>query len=243
MSTDTLLKILSWNILQGGGSRCDEIAATLREYEPDIVTLQEFRNNKNGKRLTTELKESGLGYVFSPAVNNIKENSILVASRYPMRASGFPSGLAPVHCVSAEIEVEATKFVNLMAVHFPQKKAQVPLFEALFNLPDDWLNGHSLLMGDFNCGIPWIDSETRTFYATHYFQQLLQNGWHDTWRERWPDAREFTWISSVRKNGFRYDHTLVSRSVNELVESVFYDHGVRERKISDHSLMVLEIEF
>ena len=96
-------------------------------------------------------------------------------------------------------------------------------------------------MGDFNCGIPLIDSETKTFYATHLFQQLLSVGWHDTWRERNPDAREFTWVSTRKSNGFRYDHALASSAVNELILDVRYDHAVRQEKVSDHSLLLIDL--
>ena len=87
-----------------------------------------------------------------------------------------------------------------------------------------------------------IRDRTKTFYATHLFQQLLTDGWHDSWRHRNPDAREFTWISSRKSNGFRYDHALVSEALNKLVLDVKYDHVAREEKASDHSLMIVDID-
>ena len=80
------------------------------------------------------------------------------------------------------------------------------------------------------------------FYATQLFQQLLLDGWHDAWRERHPEAREFTWISTRKSNGFRYDHALASKVLNEKILNVQYDHLAREDKASDHSLMIVDID-
>ena len=65
------------------------------------------------------------------------------------------------------------------------------------------LNENNLIIGDLNIGIPFEDSETKSFEYTQLFQQLLRDGWIDAWRSRNKDKREFTWISTKQKNGFR----------------------------------------
>ena len=239
------LRILSWNILHGGGTRCDQILAVIEKHDPDIISLQEFRHGNSKPVLLDGLKELGLDTVCAPETSSARDNSLIIATRLPMEAKAFPDsairGQSATKAIVASIEVSPMIDLNLIAVHFPQKKEQIPLFDALLDLPQSWLDGHSLLMGDFNCGIPLIDSETKTFYATHLFQQLLSVGWHDTWRERNPDAREFTWVSTRKSNGFRYDHALASSAVNELVLDVRYDHSVRKEKASDHSLLLIDL--
>ena len=61
--------------------------------------------------------------------------------------------------------------LNLVAVRFPQKQAQIAPFEALLALPPAWRAELSLLIGDFYCGIPLFDSQTRTFPCTAWFQR------------------------------------------------------------------------
>jgi len=76
-----------------------------------------------------------------------------------MQSEPFPdNGGIPVKAIKASIEVSATVNLNLISVHFPQKKAQIPLFNSLLDLPSAWLDECSLLIGDFNCGIPLVDS-------------------------------------------------------------------------------------
>ena len=236
------LRILSWNILHGGGTRCDQILAVIEKHDPDIISLQEFRHGSSKPVLLDGLKALGLDTVCAPETSSARDNSLIIATRLPMEAKAFPDSATPGKAIIASIEVSPMINLNLIAVHFPQKKEQIPLFNALLDLPQAWLDGHSLLMGDFNCGIPLVDSETKTFYATHMFQQLLSDGWHDAWRERNPDAREFTWVSTRKSNGFRYDHALASSAVNELILDVRYDHTAREEKASDHSLLLIDLD-
>ena len=236
------LRLLSWNILHGGGTRCEQILSTIEQHDPDIVTLQEFRHGQSKSVLLDGLKSLGLDTVYAPDTSSARENSLVIATSLPMQAKSYPDNTVPARAIEATIEVSPMIDINLIAVHFPQKKAQIPLFNALLELPQSWRDGHSLLVGDFNCGIPLVDSETKTFYATHMFQQLLSDGWYDAWRERHPQAREFTWVSTRKANGFRYDHALASRTLNEMIVDVRYDHEAREQKASDHSLMLLDLD-
>lgn len=237
------LRLLSWNILHGGGTRCEQILNTVAESNADIVTFQEFRHGASKPLLLDGLAALGLTTVFAPATNTARENSLLIASRLPMQSEIFPADhQGQVHMLKSCIEVSPLLSLNLITVHFPQKRAQLPFFEALLELPKEWFDEFSVLIGDFNCGIPLQDSETKTFYATHLFQQLLHNGWHDAWRERHPDDREFSWISPKKKNGFRYDHVLVSDALNDLVISAEYNHKVRENKFSDHSALLVTLD-
>ena len=64
----------------------------------------------------------------------------------------------------------------------------------------------------------------------------------DAWRTRNPEVREFTWYSRGYNNGFRLDHALVSPSFNGRITDVFYSHKEREDKVTDHSLMVVDVE-
>ena len=247
------MRILSWNILHGGGSRRQAIGEAITTLAPDVALLQEVRvwDGRGPDPLREGLADGGLeAQVASPVVG--RENGLLIASRWPFQ--GTPLAQVPgqpVHMLQAELpwpksdagitEEEEGDNLRVVAVHFPQKEAQVPLFEALLALPEPWRRGPSLLMGDFNCGIPFADSDTRTFACTHLFQALLQQGWVDAWRARNGTAREFTWISPRTGHGFRYDHALLSAPLYSQVTEVLYLHHLREGGLSDHSGLLLEL--
>lgn len=236
------MRILSWNILHGGGSRRQHILDAIAGHQPDIVTLQEFRPADGRDEILDGLSRLGLTHQFVAPTGSPRDNGLMLAARLPFEAWPFPCGApGPVHCIQARVAFDAHAGLDLIAVRFPQKEAQIPLFKALLDLPPAYREGHSLLIGDFNCGIPFEDSDTRTFYATALFQQLLRQGWIDAWRSRHRRAREFSWFSHQRHNGFRYDHALASPALDDRIVSVEYDHGVREAGYSDHSALHLGI--
>ena len=237
------MKILSWNILAGGGRRASDIVKTLNSHAPDIVTLQEFRRGSAEDEIVAGLKKAGLSYIHIPETK-AKENTVLIASKFGFDAGPFlPEPNSPLHLLEAYFSEEALGFeFSFIAVHFPQKKAQVPLFAALKEDSDSLLKTNALIIGDMNCGIPHIDSDSKSFYATLHYQDLLHQGWIDSWRSRHEDARESSWVSPRTGNRFRYDQVLASPPLDGLITSVSYDHTVRETKVSDHSLMLVEIE-
>jgi len=229
-----MTKIVSWNILHGGGKRMPQILAAIETHKPDILTLQEVRRGSHEDALTSGLQAQGFSQIHLPETKAARENTILIAARGPFEAEHFPDDNGPTHILKARFED-----LTLYPLHFPQKKAQVPLFHALLDLPEAERQKPALLIGDLNCGIPFEDSDTKTFANTHLFQQLLVQGWVDAWRTRHDDAREYTWISAKRKNGFRYDHALATTALDEQVTGVEYDHEPRLDGASDHSMLIV----
>src|SRR5262252_6797556 len=77
------MRILSWNIRQGGGRRLPAIAAAIGRHEPDVVIINELRE-RSSHVFIEELSRAGLSF----AVHNEPtgfEYGILVASRAPLR--------------------------------------------------------------------------------------------------------------------------------------------------------------
>lgn len=239
------MRIMSWNILQGGGQRARAIAAAIVEHAPDVLTLQEFRAGKTAPTIIAALDLAGLNHrhiADAPAARN----TVLIASRTPLAAVPWHPSLNANLAVRADIaplnsaaDKKNDQNFILLAAHLPHKRAQIPYFEHLLDARA-LLDQPAMIIGDLNCGIPFEDSETKTFSNTHLFQSLSRSGWIDAWRSRNPSAREFTWISP-RGNGFRYDHCFCTPAMNTLIRSIHYDSSVRENGLSDHSALIVEI--
>ena len=232
------MRIASWNIRQGGGRRLDDICDALVGWTPDIVALQEVR--RSGVALLTErLAGAGLKYSFFPETASGPENALFLSSREPLDAGEFmPERTGLCHILEAQ-----TMGLTILPVHFPQKSAQVPLFEALLNDSASLLKHPCLIIGDLNCGLPFIDSTHKTFVNSRYLQGLKEAGWIDLYRQQHGEAaREYTWISPRSQRGFRYDHALAGRLVADRVKGFSYVHEVRESGLSDHSGILLEID-
>lgn len=236
------MKILSWNILHGGGSRVIDLLEGINSHDPDVVCLQEFRHGKSRDPLCKGLKDAGLRHQFVPTVENNRRNTMAVFSRYDFNGTvAFEGEEHSARLITMHFNDGPVPALRIIGASFPHKKAQLPVFDHLLSLPADYLATPSLIIGDFNCGIPFEDSETRTFYATHQFQALLRKGWIDSWRSRNKRAREFTWFSTQKGNGFRYDHALSSPEFDRQITRIDYDHRLREAGASDHSALIVTL--
>lgn len=234
------MKILTWNILQGGGKRATGIADQIEAIKPDIVSLQEFRNGKSAPVILDALNKLGLEHQHI-AQSTASKNTVMMAANIPFETHEWATDLDPTLCVHTHFALNdaSVEALDIFAGHLPQKRAQVPYLDTLNKL-DVSAYEAALIIGDLNCGIPFEDSETKSFVNTHMFQSLLRNGWTDSWRKRNPDTRDYTWISS-RGNGYRYDYCLATDGAEALITDTEYLHLVREEKLSDHSAMIIEL--
>jgi len=232
------VRIASWNIRQGGGRRLGDICDALIRWTPDVVALQEVRR-RGVVQLSERLAEAGLTYNFFDETSTGHENALFLASREPLDAGEFmPERTGLCHILEAQ-----TMGLTILPVHFPQKSAQVPLFEALLDDSTSLLKYPCLMIGDLNCGLPFIDSTHKTFVNSRYLQGLKDAGWIDLYRQQHGEAaREYTWISPRSQRGFRYDHALAGNDVADRLTDFTYVHEVRESGLSDHSGLVLVLD-
>jgi hypothetical protein len=77
------MKLLSWNIRQGGRKRAPEIVTALRNHSPDVIALSEYRSAP-GVKLCQMLAEWGWTYMESTTPAGT-DNGICVVSRTPLR--------------------------------------------------------------------------------------------------------------------------------------------------------------
>jgi exodeoxyribonuclease III len=228
------MKLISWNIRQGGGKRTGAIMDEIQQSDCDAVVLTEFRVGKTGEELRSGLTSLGFKYMATPEVAP-RINSVLFAAKKPFE-------IIPTQGVSEtdQHRVLLVKWcgINLAALYFAQNKAKASLFEFLLSLPAVFIDERSMLVGDFNTGKHKLDETNSTFYVAEYMDKLEEAGWVDAWRGFHGQKREFSWFSNIG-NGFRIDHVFASPKCNEDICSVDYEHGVRERGLSDHSQIVI----
>ncbi|MEO7987296.1 MAG: endonuclease/exonuclease/phosphatase family protein [Gemmatimonadales bacterium] len=240
------MRLLSWNILAGGGSRCAPILEVLRRYDPDIIALQETMPGR-ATDLCHVLARAGYAYrCGAPLGAHDRGQCVLsripftrVAGPRPPHARGYPRGWL-------EIEL-AGHGLRLAAVWGPPEGRAIPAF---WDAAAAWLVRRAdrpfVMLGDFNAGASLVDAEDYRFRSGRAFATLAGIGLVDLWRREHGDTREHTWFSrpgvSRTGRGFRIDHAFASRAVAERVAGCRYDHEVRERGWSDHSLLVVDVE-
>jgi hypothetical protein len=121
------MRLLAWNIRQGGGSRLPRIADALARHEADILVLSEYRGGEAAGRLRAAL--ALLGYRYATAATPPPGRSgVLVAARCAFRDDGAVGvGLPePYRMVSAEFPD-----FRLVGVYMPNLIAKLPYWETL----------------------------------------------------------------------------------------------------------------
>jgi len=229
-----MFNILSWNIQQGGGSRVNSIVKYLLKKKPQLLVLNEFKNNTNGTILRTKLLQQGyLHQVVSNATPDL--NSVLIASKLPGNSHLFSKDELqfPQSMLKFSLEV-----FDVYGVYFPHKKKH-NCFEVLLNDLKQ-TERPAIIVGDYNSGKNFIDQKGDSFWYENYFFKMEDIGYIDAFRLIHEDKKEYSWFSH-QGNGYRYDHTYISETLKPLVKDCFYDQQAREDKLSDHAPMFLEL--
>ena len=229
------MKILSWNILQGGGRRLGDIILSIKNHNPDILVLSEYRNGKTGAALRSKLEKEGFIHQYYTGIEK-SVNSVLIASRVPCQFKNFIDQIEifPENIIAAEFD----QFV-LYGMYLPHKKKH-NLFDFLLTQIQESTKP-CILAGDFNTGINFIDQKGSSFWYSEYLLKFIQNKYIDAFRFVNDDLKEYSWFSH-QGNGFRYDHIWCHVDLLQYINDCNYSHEERIARISDHSIMLLDLD-
>lgn len=229
-----MIKILSWNIQAGGGSRVLSIIKKITESKSNIVTLNEFRNNASGQKIRNSLLKAGFRYQAVTASKS-NDNSVIVAASIPFDAQLYPG--ADLNYSGNIVTAHFSAF-SLMGVYMPHKKKH-KLFEYCRSVIND-SDKPFVVAGDYNSGKNYVDQKGNSFWYTDQLSAMEKEGMSDAFRFVNSDVEEYSWYSH-QKNGYRYDHIYIDDTLKPIVKNCYYDHSTRSEGLSDHSAMFLEL--
>jgi exodeoxyribonuclease III len=226
--------ILSWNILQGGGSRIPIIINAFKQLSTDVLILSEFRNNASGKLIKESLYK--IGYTcFGETKAYGNDNSVLIASKHICTFELYPES-DPVY--SQNIITANFSAFNIMGVYLPHKKKH-QLFPFITKLVSNSATPF-IVAGDYNTGKNFIDQKGDSFWYQSELLQFENEHYVDAFRTINGNMETYSWFSH-QGNGFRYDHTYVHESLKPIIKNCTYLHDWRQNKWSDHAPMLLEL--
>ena len=230
------MRLLAWNIRQGGGARLAAIAEALARHEADILIISEYRGGDSANRLRVAL--AVLGYRHQTGLTPPPgKNGVLIAARRPFREHGAVGAGLPEPYRMIRIEVAG---LFLSGIYMPNLRAKVPYWEALIAALAAEPDGAVLAIGDFNTCRAYVDEPGAIDPCAHFMDKVEAIGFCDLWRRRYPDGREFSWYST-RGNGFRIDHAFLSPALAAQAGMVRYSHEERLAGLSDHSPLILDL--
>jgi exonuclease III len=104
--------------------------------------------------------------------------------------------------------------------------------------------GKRIFCGDLNV----LEPDHIPYY--HYFKDweydfyrnFSKHQLKDAFRHLHPEAQEHSWFGHSG-DGYRYDHCFISTNLLDSLQKCYYLHEPRETRLSDHSAMILELNF
>src|SRR5205823_2485580 len=179
----TQLRLLAWNIRQGGGTRLAAIGDALAGHDADILVISEYRGGDSANRLGGAL--AGLGYRHATTlVPPLGKNGVLIAARHPFREHGPVSDAVPEPYRMVRVEFEG---LLLCGIYMPNLLRKVPYWEALVGRLAGDADGNALAIGDFNTCRAYVDEPGAIDATAHFIDKVEATGFCDLWRRRYPD--------------------------------------------------------
>ncbi len=230
------MRLLAWNIRQGGGSRLTGIVAALTRHDADVLILSEYRGGDSAHRLRAALAVAGYRHV-TELVPPPQRTGVLIAARRGFSAHGVLCPNVPEPYRLVDVDLGA---VRLTGVYMPNLLKKTPYWQALVAAFAGRVDDDTLAIGDFNTCRAFVDEPGAIDATAHFMDSVEAIGFRDLWRHRYPEGREFSWYSH-RGNGFRIDHAFLSPALAERAGAVRYSHDERVAGLSDHSMLLLDL--
>ncbi|WP_392536426.1 exodeoxyribonuclease III [Legionella sp. 227] len=255
-----MLKLASWNV-NSLKIRLEQVLQWLESSGVDVLAIQETKL-LDEKFPVTAFTEKGYHVVFS---GQKTYNGVAVISRYPLSdvLTDIPDFVDPQRRIIA-VTVAGVRLINLYVPNGSE------LTSDKYQYKLDWLQKiiafiqqqmnvftNIAVVGDFNIApedrdvhdpVEWIGSVLVSPAEREAFTQLLQLGFHDSFRNFIQEEQSYSWwdyrAASFRRNrGLRIDHILLSKPLNALCRQSVIDKEPRKvERPSDHAPVWVELD-
>ena len=228
-----------------GRRRGNAVCSAIASYDPEVVVLSEVQTHSVSEIQASLWMQRWEHTAYAPRSDKTT-NGVCILSRIPVRVrNGCP---VPEENAARWIDVDLLPFgFGVGALHIPGKSDQrTPnskqrFWTALVEAARERIGEKFLFLGDLNTGMHGIDQRESNFLCDKEFEQMTALGWTDAWRQFHGAEFEPSWVSG-KGNGFRLDHAFVSPALLPRLVSCEYSHREREESLSDHSILIVEIE-
>lgn len=214
-----------------------EIAHAIAVHTPDVVALSEVRRTTGGQ-IAGALVDIGLSH-WSWTDPPAGINGVLIAARAPFDTLRFPPP-ASQRLLAARF---AALDLNLIAAHVPPDPGteRAHTWRSLLDHAKSRQFERTLVLGDLNAGRDG-DLHALKLDGRESLGKLWTWGFRDLFRKENTGQPEFSWLTPDRQGGGRIDHAIASASLSAVAASVRYSHAERDLRISDHSVLLVDLE-
>ena len=254
------MRILSYNILDGGGDRVDALAQVIESQQPDLVALVEAEDEGVVEALAARL---GMDFIHAPG--NTHASALL--SRFPIAETVNHALLHPTlekSLLEATVTPPGGSELTVGVVHLHARpyeadevvrEAELEVLLRVFSRYREAGRPH-LLCGDFNANAPYqrIDLERckeKTRLAWHangghlprrVVQRILDSGYVDTLHALDRDAGETHCTFTTTEPGQRVDYIFAHGLDRARLRRAWIVTDPPAATASDHFPVVLDLD-
>jgi len=258
------LKIATWNV-NSLNVRLPHVIDWITEHQPDILCLQET------KQVNDKFQHDAFSDIGYHSYHNGQKtyNGVAIISKKKLNDINFnlPNFDDPQkRIISGTWTSESNDKIYIVSAYIPNGQS-VGSDKFIYKI--NWLKKFSgwveklakkydriILTGDFNIAPEdkdchdaneWVGQILISPEERELFNNILDIGFHDSYREINPDKKEYSWwdyrMASFRRNlGMRIDHILVSTKMIPNVKKSYIDKKPRMlERPSDHTPVVTEL--
>ena len=254
------IKILILNIGNPSIERAKKQVEWLQNREEDLFFLTETKNSKGCNYIANHFSSNQNTMSFADFKTHVSfpksitgDYGVMCISKHQIKASHSP--FAPndqYYCryLENDIIINQNK-LKTVCLYVPSRDRSNEkiihkrnfLEKSLINIGKND-NVPTIICGDFNIlernHIPHYSVFKEWEYD--FYDKLIDTGFIDVYKYCYPEKHEYSWVGRTG-DGYRYDYCFISYFLSNRIIDCKFIHETRHDKLTDHSALMVEIDF
>ena len=239
------LGVLTLNVASPSVARAERQLAWLAERKEQVLVLTELSSGLGSHLLMSRFAAAGWE-VRSGGLEG-RDRGVAIASRVCLA----PRAGDILTFLSSRAEAVALGQLDVVGVYVPSRDDSLEKVErkrsfcsALSTLLTERVPRPAIIIGDLNVLEPGHRPRYGFFHDWEYrfYEDFRMHGFVDAYRLKHPEEVEYSWVD-YRGRGYRFDHVFVSEPLAVRVQRCSYVHDPRETDLSDHSALLIELDW
>jgi exodeoxyribonuclease III len=239
------LGVLTLNIASPSAARAERLLDWLSAREEQILVLTETGTGQGTHALLQRL--AGAGWDVRATEPADGERGVAIATS--LHASPGTSGLVDYLPWRAEqLTIDSLDVIGLYVPSRDDSRGKVDRKRRFCAAVSARLAAAppraTVVIGDLNVLEPAHRPHHGAFrdWEYRFYDEFAVRGYIDAYRHVHPQGTEHSWVDH-QGSGYRFDHVFLSAELASRIGACDYDHAPREAGLSDHSALVLRLDW
>ncbi len=237
--------VLTLNVANPSAARAERQLEWLSNRSEQVLVLTEIGPSGGSRLLLDRLVSAGWD-VRAGSLEGGERGVAIAARLQAAPREGDIIDFLPSRAESMTLEP-----LDVVGLYVPSRDESIDKTErkrsfcaALSDYLVDRPSRDAVIVGDLNVLEPVHRPHHGVFRDWEYrlYDEFVVRGFVDAYRLKHPNEMDHSWID-YENRGYRFDHAFVSASLSDRVLRCDYVHDSRERELSDHSALAVELDW